>query len=624
MRFVKYPNEYKDWINRDFRTFDFRMTLKFSGSNSLTTLTTNEVSSIRITSDLLPSDTFTIGTSASDTLEFSLLIDSDTQIDTSVPVKPYITLYTEVMINGVLTPVMQEVALGVFYINPDGITKKGLHSITVRASSMISHPDYGGRIYTAPPQDQFFKNTIADIANDICNKLGITLKASSPALPVTAIISNRDHINGMTYRELINHIAMLYGGYARITNDGLLEFFRMKDTEYVYDTSNYISLTKEEKTLTVKRFVCAISDEEVITSGSGSIADTVDISNSDMTKFLLDDILSAYYNFSYSPISSKIFGNPILEVGDIIKVIDVKGHEHIVPLQSIAYNLSGNGLTMEIKSIYTVNSISKGTSIRKVVNEITEEIVKTKVIIADELEVVYGSINDLKATKADIQDLKAVQAQIETLDATKAHIEELTTGKADIKELNDAIDEIDGLKDSKANASDLTATNKTVSDLSSKHNKFESSVATTYATKEELKSKSDDDHKHEEYLTEHQDISHLATTESVNQALGNKSDEGHTHEQYITEHQDISHLASIESMNEALGNKSDEDHTHEEYLTEHQDISHLATTESVDSTIRSLQEIIAGLEARIVALEGGNSDGEDSGEGGDPDDGGEI
>lgn len=618
MRFVKYPNEYKDYINRDYRQFDFYM--EFNGS----TLTTNEVSSIRITSDLLPSDTFTIGTSVSDTLEFSLIIDSDTQIDTSLPVKPYISLYTEVEIDGVITPVMQKVALGVFYINPDGITKKGLRSISVRASSIISHPNYGGRIYAAPSQEEFFKNSITDIANDVCNKLGIGLKASNPALP-SAVINNRDNINGMTYRELINHIAMLYGGYARITNDGLLEFFRMKDTGYVYDTSNYMSLTKEEKTLTVKKFICAVSDETVISSGSGLISETVEISNTDMTKFLLDDIVSAYAGFSYSPINCKIFGNPMLEAGDIIKVIDVKGNEYMLPMQSVSYNLSGNGLTMDIKSIYTVNSISKGTSIRKVVNEITEEIVKTKIIIADELEVVYASIDDLKTTKANIQDLIAVQAQIETLDATKAHIEELTTGKADIKELNDAIDEIEGLKDSKANASDLTSTNKTVSDLSNKHNKFETSVATTYATKEELKDKSDEGHTHEEYLTEHQSLEHLATIESVNQALQNKSDEGHEHEQYLTEHQDITHLATIESMNAALGNKSDEGHTHEEYLTEHQDISHLATIESMSSNIQSLQEIIAGLESRIAALEGGDTGedaggedtGEDSGEGGE-------
>lgn len=615
MRYVRYPDSYKDWINRHVRQFDFYM--DFNGS----TMTTNEVSSIKITSDLLPSDTFTIGTSASDTLEFSLIVDSDTLIDTSLPVKPYISLYTEVDIDGVITPVWEKVGLGVFYVNPDGITKKGLHSITIKASSMMSHTSYGGRIYVAP--DPFTKNTVNDVISDICNKLGIQCKTVLPEI----YINHRDNINGMTYRDVINHVAMLYGGYARIANDGLLQFFKMEDTGYTYDVDNYISLTKDDKTLTVKKFICAVSDETVITSGSGSVSETVEISNTDMTKPLLDSIVSTYYGFSYSPIRCKIFGNPALEVGDMVKVVDVKGHTHTVPLQSVTYNLSGNGLTMDIKSIYTVNSISKGTSIRKVVNEITEEIVKTKIIIADELEVVHASIDDLKATKADIEDLIAVQAQIETLDATKAHIEELTTGKADIKELNDAIDEIEGLKDSKADASDLTTTNNTVSDLSNKHNQFESTVASTYATKEELNGKADDEHTHEEYLTEHQSLAHLATIESMNQALQNKSDEGHTHEQYLTEHQDITHLVSSDDMNTALAAKADEDHTHEEYLTEHQDISHLATTESVSSSIQSLQEIIAGLEARIAALEGGNSDGEDSGEGGnpeEPDEGGEI
>ena len=72
-----------------------------------------------------------------------------------------------------------------------------------------------------------------------------------------------------------------------------------------------------------------------------------------------------------------------------------------------------------------------------------------------------------------------------------------------------------------------------------------------------LGEKSDVNHIHEQYLTEHQSLDHLALKE-------------HTHEQYLTEHQSLEHLALKE-------------HTHEQYLTEHQDISHLATKEEIPS-----------------------------------------
>lgn len=592
MRYVRYPEEYKDWINRPVRQFDFYM--EFNGS----TVTTSEVSSIKITSDLLPSDTFTIGTSAADTLEFSLLIDSDTLIDTSIPVKPYISLYTEVeMEDGSIAIVWQKTCLGVFYINSDGITKKGLRSINIKASSMLSHPDYGGRTYVAA--DPFNKNSIIDVANDVCNKLGI--ECITKDLPTNVYINHRDNINGMTCRDVVNHIAMLYGGYARISNDGKLQFFKMYDTGYTYTTSDYISLTKEDKTLNVKKFICAVNDEATLVSGSGLVSETVEISNTDMTKYLLDEIMYTYSGFSYSPIKCKIFGNPAFEVGDIIEVVDVKGHTHKLPIQSATYNLSGNGLTMDVKSIYTVNSISKGTSIRKVVNEINEEIVKTNIMIANELEVVYGSIEDLKVTKADVEELIAVKAQIEELNVTSAHIENLTTDKADIKELNAVIADVEDIKTNKANVSDMNAISKSVSDVDKNLDLLEAAVADTYATKEELSNKSDEGHVHEQYLTEHQDISNLIDSETMNQALSSKSDEGHIHEEYLTEHQDISHLATTEAVGEALEGKSDTDHTHEEMAQQILDLSNL----------------VSSLQSRIEALEGNN--GEDNGDDGGDD-----
>lgn len=60
------------------------------------------------------------------------------------------------------------------------------------------------------------------------------------------------------------------------------------------------------------------------------------------------------------------------------------------------------------------------------------------------------------------------------------------------------------------------------------------------------------DHKHAEYLTEHQDLSHLALKE-------------HEHSEYITEHQSLEHLALKE-------------HKHDEYLTEHQSLEGYAKT----------------------------------------------
>ena len=94
MRYVKYPVEYKEWVTKTLR--EFKLRVKIGGLG----LTTNDIVSIRINSDLFSGDTFTIGDTVSDTLDMviftkSIFSHSDSVLDRTVPVIPYISLYTE-------------------------------------------------------------------------------------------------------------------------------------------------------------------------------------------------------------------------------------------------------------------------------------------------------------------------------------------------------------------------------------------------------------------------------------------------------------------------------------------------------------------------------------------------
>lgn len=143
-----------------------------------------------------------------------------------------------------------------------------------------------------------------------------------------------------------------------------------------------------------------------------------------------------------------------------------------------------------------------------------------------------------------------------------------------------------------------------------------------FITKEELEAK--------EYLTEHQDISHLASKEELpivpTDISAFANDIG-----YIT---DISHLASKdelptnvselnndakyategyvssvtgnarnEAMNYALGlnnNKADKDHSHDEYLTEHQSLDGLATEAYVNDAIGNIDAILDAINGEEI------------------------
>lgn len=137
-----------------------------------------------------------------------------------------------------------------------------------------------------------------------------------------------------------------------------------------------------------------------------------------------------------------------------------------------------------------------------------------------------------------------------------------------------------------------------------------------YATKDDLNAKADKEHTHSQYLTEHQDISgkvdkvegkslvlnteieRLATLENYNDTeirglIEGKADENHTHEGYLTEHQDISHLATKEELFSGSYN----DLTNKPTIPS---IEGLATTDYVDEQIANID--IPTVEDTIVTV----------------------
>jgi hypothetical protein len=149
-----------------------------------------------------------------------------------------------------------------------------------------------------------------------------------------------------------------------------------------------------------------------------------------------------------------------------------------------------------------------------------------------------------------------------------------------------------------------------------------------FITKEELEAK--------EYLTEHQDISHLASKEELPivptdisafaNDIGYITDISHLASKdelptnvselnndagYLTEHQSLENYATKnyvgnernEAMNYALSlsnKKADKDHSHEEYLTEHQSLEGLATESYVDNVIGDIDAILDAINGEVL------------------------
>lgn len=461
MRKVPYPAEYKAWSNKNIRHFDVRV--QFNGK----TLTTKDIAAIKIQSELMTEDTFAIGSSVTETLDFSFYIDTvfganalsnDNLIDIDTPIIPYVSLCTIVDIKTdegfIPTEVWQEVCMGIYYLNPDFMYVEGTNVMDIRASSMLGHGKYGDRIYEEDyykdDEDAMFSQPLISIITEICNDLGLTLSTTSGDFP-NVIIADKEIIKedesedddtgtgddtgntggttggtvddsgcctggsssgtpnvdtdgdgtpdkhvekeiirncvvGKTYKEIIEYAALLYGGHARVVykevngaKTKVLEFFKLELQStpfYTYDESNCSLFKRGTEKLKINKFECAVDRDEVLTAGSDGVdgAKTIYLECQDMTQERLNAIFSEYSGYSYYPITAKIFGSPVLEVGDRILIKGPKsGTNREMPLQSITYNITGNGLTMDIQSKYAINKRKRET-IKDAISDIDDQL----------------------------------------------------------------------------------------------------------------------------------------------------------------------------------------------------------------------------------------------------------
>lgn len=77
------------------------------------------------------------------------------------------------------------------------------------------------------------------------------------------------------------------------------------------------------------------------------------------------------------------------------------------------------------------------------------------------------------------------------------------------------------------------------------------------------------------------------TKDQVNELLGEKSDINHTHEQYLTEHQDITHLATKEEIPSINGLATEEYVNNQIDAIPEVDLSNYATKEELETVVMS-------------------------------------
>ncbi len=178
-----------------------------------------------------------------------------------------------------------------------------------------------------------------DLKAQLLANCGIVLKART--VP-SYTIANFPYLD-ITYIQAIGYVAGCLGGFARFDREGYLEIIWFEDSgitigrrlQYMNGFKRYTG-----KNLMVSSLSTGTKDNPIV-RGVGASGLNLLFENPYMTHEMADAIFDFVQNFSYTPCGVKWRGNPAVQAGDTIKVLDKDGLEHTVLVMSHTLKIGG-------------------------------------------------------------------------------------------------------------------------------------------------------------------------------------------------------------------------------------------------------------------------------------------
>lgn len=282
-----------------------------------------------------------------------------------------------------------------------------------------------------------------EFLTDISEQTGVEFDTSklSNSLMIDKILTVNDQsgeksykepFDGFTMQQVVGYIAQLHGTFAICDRNGKVTFRwygalatdhpgKIGDTagSYLEDQNlsfiyNTIEFLKESHTYLIKtnRYFDDLLQSETMCQISGISCDTendhyesgtninTNLSNPVMTQEWLNKILKKIKDMSYYPVSFSFMGDPRLDVGDVVTIVDAKNNLIDVPVMQHTITFDG-GLLSEVASYGFEEKEVKSPS------EIALQRVKDDILSLQEITAKKATFNQLNAVDAKITNLQA-------------------------------------------------------------------------------------------------------------------------------------------------------------------------------------------------------------------------
>ena len=345
-----------------------------------------------------------------------------------------------------------------------------------------------------------------EFLTDISEQTGIEFDTSklSDSLMIDKILTVNDQSGEKTYKEpfdgftmqqVVGYIAQLHGTFAICDRSGKVTFrwYEALATDYpgkIGDTAgsylkdqnlsfiyNTIEFLKESHTYLIKtnRYFDDLLQSETMCQISGISCDTendhyesgtninTNLSNPVMTQEWLNKILKKIKDMSYYPVSFSFMGDPRLDVGDIVTIVDAKNNLIDVPVMQHTITFDG-GLLSEVASYGFEEKEAKSPSqiaLQRVKDDIlTLQEITAKKATFYQLNAVDAKITNLQASSITVNDANILFARLDKANIEQGWITSVMIGDAQITNAK-----IQGMSADKLTAGTIDASIITVKNL---------------------------------------------------------------------------------------------------------------------------------------------------------------
>lgn len=317
-----------------------------------------------------------------------------------------------------------------------------------------------------------------DFLTDISEQTGVEFDTSklSDSLMIDKILTVNDQSGEKTYKEpfdgftmqqVVGYIAQLHGTFAICDRNGKVTFRwygtlatdhpgKIGDTagSYLEDQNlsfiyNTIEFLKESHTYLIKtnRYFDDLLQSETMCQISGISCDTennhyesgtninTNLSNPVMTQEWLDKILEKIKDTRYYPVSFSFMGDPRLDVGDVVTIVDAKNNLIDVPVMQHTITFDG-GLLSEVASYGFEEKEAKSPSqiaLQRVKDDIlTLQEITAKKATFSQLNAVDAKITNLQASSITVNDANILFARLDKANIQQGWITSVMIGDAQI------------------------------------------------------------------------------------------------------------------------------------------------------------------------------------------------